>query len=95
LDRAEGKGKSQVNIEKLKERPINGREIKTAVRLAKVNISNMRMHDVDLDLLYINILMEFHQALTTKSNPDALITTQQLETILDISKSFSDEILEG
>ncbi|CAG8644422.1 9755_t:CDS:10 [Funneliformis mosseae] len=66
LDRVEGKGKTQVNINYLKERPLNGREIKTAVRLAK--------------------------ALTTKDNPDALITTQQLEAILDISKSFTEEI---
>ncbi|RGB42226.1 P-loop containing nucleoside triphosphate hydrolase protein [Rhizophagus diaphanus] len=36
LDRIEGKNKSQVNIENLKKRPLNGREIKTAVRLAKV-----------------------------------------------------------
>ncbi|CAG8525012.1 5706_t:CDS:2 [Funneliformis caledonium] len=49
-DRIEGKGKTQVNIDYLKGRPLNGREIKTAVRLAK--------------------------ALSTKDNPDALITTQ-------------------
>ncbi|CAB5373441.1 unnamed protein product [Rhizophagus irregularis] len=66
LDRIEGKNKSQVDIENLKKRPLNGREIKTAVRLAK--------------------------ALTTKDNPDALITTKQLETILDISKSFGEEL---
>ncbi|EXX78206.1 hypothetical protein RirG_017110 [Rhizophagus irregularis DAOM 197198w] len=66
LDRIEGKNKSQVNIENLKKRPLNGREIKTAVRLAK--------------------------ALTTKNDPDALITTKQLETILDISKSFGKEL---
>jgi hypothetical protein len=29
--------KDKVDIRKLKERPLNGREIKTAVRLAKVN----------------------------------------------------------
>ncbi|RGB42235.1 P-loop containing nucleoside triphosphate hydrolase protein, partial [Rhizophagus diaphanus] len=34
LDRIEGKNKSQVDIENLKKRPLNGREIKTAVRLA-------------------------------------------------------------
>ncbi|RIA85703.1 AAA family ATPase [Glomus cerebriforme] len=39
LDRVEGKNKSQVNIENLKKRPLNGREIKTAVRLAKVIIN--------------------------------------------------------
>ncbi|RIA83802.1 P-loop containing nucleoside triphosphate hydrolase protein [Glomus cerebriforme] len=61
LDRIEGKNKSQVNIEELKRRSLNGREIKTAVKLAK--------------------------ALTTKNNPNALITTQQLNTILNISKS--------
>ncbi|RIA96188.1 P-loop containing nucleoside triphosphate hydrolase protein [Glomus cerebriforme] len=66
LDRIEGKNKSQVDIENLKRRPLNGREIKTAVRLAK--------------------------ALTTKNDPDAMITTQQLETILDISKSFGEEL---
>ncbi|RIA96186.1 P-loop containing nucleoside triphosphate hydrolase protein [Glomus cerebriforme] len=66
LDRIDGKNKSQVDIENLKKRPLNGREIKTAVRLAK--------------------------ALTTKNDPDALITTQQLETILDISKSFGEEL---
>ncbi|RIA83803.1 P-loop containing nucleoside triphosphate hydrolase protein [Glomus cerebriforme] len=66
LDRVEGKNKSQVNVENLKKRPLNGREIKTAVRLAK--------------------------ALTTKNDPNALILTQQLETILDISKSFGEEL---
>ncbi|KAF0535878.1 P-loop containing nucleoside triphosphate hydrolase protein [Gigaspora margarita] len=35
LDRADGKDKSQVNIDKLKQRQLNGREIKTAVRMAK------------------------------------------------------------
>ncbi|CAG8519404.1 7695_t:CDS:10 [Cetraspora pellucida] len=35
LDRADGKNKSQVDIEKLKQRQLNGREIKTAVRMAK------------------------------------------------------------
>ncbi|CAG8604684.1 314_t:CDS:10, partial [Scutellospora calospora] len=35
LDRADGKDKSQVDIEKLKKRQMNGREIKTAVRMAK------------------------------------------------------------
>ncbi|CAG8626601.1 2675_t:CDS:10 [Dentiscutata erythropus] len=35
LDRADGKDKSQVDIDKLKQRQINGREIKTAVRMAK------------------------------------------------------------
>ena len=44
LDRVEGKNKSQVNVENLKNRPINGREIKTAVRLAKV-----------IDYLYLKI----------------------------------------
>ncbi|CAG8706523.1 1360_t:CDS:10 [Rhizophagus irregularis] len=66
LDRVEGKGRSKVNIDNLKERPLNGREIKTAIRLAK--------------------------ALAMKNNPDAMITTEQLETILDISKSFKEEI---
>ncbi|GBC06445.1 hypothetical protein RclHR1_06830013 [Rhizophagus clarus] len=66
LDRIEGKNKSQVNIENLKKRPLNGREIKTAVRLAK--------------------------ALTTKNDPNASITTKQLEIILDISKSFGKEL---
>jgi hypothetical protein len=37
LDRVEGENKSQVNVEELKKQPLNGREIKTAVRLAKVN----------------------------------------------------------
>ncbi|GBB86733.1 hypothetical protein RclHR1_13120004 [Rhizophagus clarus] len=69
LNRVEGKNKSQVNVEKLKKIPINGREIKTAIRLAK--------------------------ALTTKNNPNAMITTQQLETILDISKSFDKELAEN
>ena len=90
LNRVEGKGRSQVNIENLKQRPLNGREIKTAIRLAKVKISNMRMHDVELRI--INKL-SFNQALATKNDPDALITTEQLETILEISKSFSEEIL--
>ncbi|POG62536.1 hypothetical protein GLOIN_2v1485336 [Rhizophagus irregularis DAOM 181602=DAOM 197198] len=66
LDRIEEKNKSQVDIKNLKKRPLNGREIKTAVRLAK--------------------------ALTTKDNPDSLITTKQLETILDISKTFGEEL---
>ncbi|CAG8809160.1 31124_t:CDS:2 [Gigaspora margarita] len=35
LDRADGKDKSQVDIDKLKQRQLNGREIKTAVRMAK------------------------------------------------------------
>ncbi|KAG9301248.1 hypothetical protein G9A89_012631 [Geosiphon pyriformis] len=35
LDRPDGKDKSQVDIEKLKLQPLNGREIKTSVRLAK------------------------------------------------------------
>ncbi|CAG8553182.1 11208_t:CDS:10, partial [Racocetra fulgida] len=35
LDRADGKDKSQVDIEKLKQRQLNGREIKTTVRMAK------------------------------------------------------------
>ncbi|CAB4445185.1 unnamed protein product [Rhizophagus irregularis] len=69
LDRIEGKNKSQVDVEKLKKRPLNGREIKTVVRLAK--------------------------ALATKNDPDALITTQQVETILDISKSFGEELAEN
>ncbi|GES98941.1 ATPase, AAA domain containing protein [Rhizophagus clarus] len=66
LDRIEGEGRSKVNIENLKERSLNGREIKTAIRLAK--------------------------ALAIKNNPDELITTQQLETILDVSESFKEEI---
>ncbi|KAF0536900.1 P-loop containing nucleoside triphosphate hydrolase protein [Gigaspora margarita] len=35
LDRADGKDKCQVDIDKLKQRQLNGREIKTAVRMAK------------------------------------------------------------
>ncbi|RIB11576.1 hypothetical protein C2G38_2203060 [Gigaspora rosea] len=35
LDRADGKNESQVDIDKLKQRKLNGREIKTAVRMAK------------------------------------------------------------
>ncbi|CAG8763982.1 5120_t:CDS:10, partial [Gigaspora margarita] len=35
LDRADGKNKNQVDIDKLKLRNLNGREIKTAVRMAK------------------------------------------------------------
>lgn len=27
-----------------------------------------------------------------KNNPDAMITTEQLETILEVSKSFKEEI---
>ncbi|CAG8775206.1 15383_t:CDS:2, partial [Cetraspora pellucida] len=40
LDRADGKDKSQVDIEKLKKRRLNGREIKTAVRMAKALATN-------------------------------------------------------
>ncbi|CAG8851437.1 36908_t:CDS:2, partial [Gigaspora margarita] len=35
LDRADGKDKCLVDIDKLKQRQLNGREIKTAVRMAK------------------------------------------------------------
>ena len=38
LNRVEGRDRSQVDIENLKKIPINGREIKTAVRIAKVKI---------------------------------------------------------
>ncbi|CAG8650752.1 391_t:CDS:10 [Dentiscutata erythropus] len=58
LDRADGKDKSQVDIDKLKQLQFNGREIKSAVRLAK--------------------------ALATISDPDAIITAQHLEKILNI-----------
>lgn len=47
-----------------------------------------------LDLTY-KFLFNFKQALATKNDPDALITTQQVETILDISKSFGEELAEN
>lgn len=40
-------------------------------------------------------MFNFKQALATKNDPDALITTQQVETILDISKSFGEELAEN
>jgi hypothetical protein len=48
----------------------------------------------DLILIY-KFLFNFKQALATKNDPDALITTQQVETILDISKSFGEELAEN
>lgn len=43
----------------------------------------------------MNFLFNSKQALATKNDPDALITTQQVETILDISKSFGEELAEN
>ena len=54
MDRIEGKNKSLVDVNNLKEKPLNGREIKTAVRLAKVNISES--HNVTFNGQYI----QFH-----------------------------------
>lgn len=52
------------------------------------------LHRFNLILIY-KFLFNFKKALATKNDPDALITTQQVETILDISKSFGEELAEN
>ncbi|RIA83959.1 hypothetical protein C1645_833013 [Glomus cerebriforme] len=68
LDKNRGKEWNKLSNAQTK-RPINGREIKTVIRIAK--------------------------ALAIKKDPNALITTQQLKTVLNLSKSYKEEMSEN